>query len=678
MVCLSSLVLPTLVMAEGVTFRGTSFATIEIEDIDPNNWKERQPITVTLIDKDANRDPNVAEKLTLPTAYDFTLETKPNVDPNQMMWKKDGAIASLGSANSLRNISAITLENNLQNYVTNLGYRQDKNVAIVTTPDSVISLSSGNSLILSNAVDVPNITKYASEPNISHFINYDVRSLNQKLTGGKINSFSIMLEGNGNSVTLVESTSNFQNYFKISNEKIAEIKNKIITRSSNSANVKIIFENIATNAQYSPNSVLPIALDVFSFGVVGKGDQPSQYVINAVYRLELEETGTNTDTFTGTIGYERITAKNINTFDFSKLTTSGKNIVFPTFPNPSIENWARVTYFDRGADGVITQVGDQQELIGKAIIPPIQITTNEDVPITVPITTDDFWKVSNVLGGKFLEGEIKVTGTDDKITFIPAPDYFGTTELMIELSESYLPYRDLITQTKLQITVKPVNDTPTPTIPQIPANNTVNQTSSKNNLIKTCGVGTYLVNGVCKIRPDQIKTSIITLTSAEPKIVDSNNRPVSIIKANDNLFVNVGVENLGKQTEKFVGAYRYIQASTGKWSEWTWVSASVNAGKYTNISIPWKPSMKDSYAFDIQIWDNEQKKNKISSEKLTVNVMQADAKKVTEVKKVDEKKALADKKVSEAKKIADAKKAEKIKIAKEKAKERAEAKKVKK
>lgn len=668
MVCLSALILPTLVIAEGVTFRGKSFATIEIEDIDPSNWKEGQPITVTLTDQDANRDPNVAEKLTLPTAYDFTLETRPNVDPNQMMWKKDGAIASLGSANSLRNISAVTLENNSLNYVTNLGYRQDKNVAIITTPDSVISLSSGNSLILSNAVDVPNITKYASEPNISHFINYDIRSLNQKLTGGKINSFSIVLEGNGNSVTLVESTSNFQNYFKVSNEKIAEIKNKIITRSSNSANVKIIFENVAANTQYNPNSVLPIALDVFSFGVLGKGNQASDYVINAVYRLELEETGANTDTFTGTIAYERITAKNINTFDFSKLPTSGKNIVFPTFPKPSIENYPRVTYFDRGADGVITQVADQQELIGKAIIPPIQITTNEDVPVTVSIATDDFWKVSSVLGGKFPEGEIKVTGTDDKITFIPAPDYFGTTELTKELSELYLPDRDLITQTKLQIMVKPVNDTPAPTTPQIPANNTSNQTNAKKDLIKTCGVGTYLVNGVCKIRPDQIKTSAITLTSAEPKIVDSNNIPVSIIKANDNLFVNVGVENLGKQTEEFVGAYRYIQASTGKWSEWTWVSANVNAGKYTNISIPWKPSMKDSYAFDIQIWDNEQKKNKISSEKLTVNVMPADIKKTDDAKKLDdkkaaEKKALADKKAAE-------KRAEKIKLAKERAAEK--------
>jgi Tol biopolymer transport system component len=184
-------------------------------------------------------------------------------------------------------------------------------------------------------------------------------------------------------------------------------------------------------------------------------------------------------------------------------------------------------------------------------------------------------------------------------------------------------------------------------------------------LIKTCGEGTYLVNGVCKIRPDQIKTSTITLTSAEPKIVDSNNKPVSIIKANDSVFVNVGVENLGKQTEKFVGAYRYIQASTGKWSEWTWVSASVNAGKYTNISIPWSPTMKDSYEFDIEIWDDEQKKTKISSEKLTVNVMPADVKKVDGIKKVDDKKALADKKAADAKKITDVKRAEKIKLIKE-------------
>jgi hypothetical protein len=429
-------------------------------------------------------------------------------------------------------------------------------------------------------------------------------------------------------------------------------------------------------------------------------------------------------------------------------------------------------------------------------MPPIQITTNEDTPITVPIGIDSFWKVDYIDRLEFPEGVIRVTGSDDKITFTPTPNYFGTTELMINLSELYLPKTDPLWDvlTKLQITVNPVNDPPvwiynyhndqvlssinigvfenTPyeitykvscgfwlknsncsnpavtdsgvvwvsdldgdkltfTIVQPPTkgkitqntkttytsnagftgqdsmiiklsdgklesenltvnifvepkpsvtntsnpkhsvDNTSNQTNSKNNLIKTCGVGTYLVNGVCKIRPDQIKTSTITLTSAEPKIVDSNNRPVSIIKANDNLFVNVGVENLGKQTEKFVGAYRYIPASTGKWSEWTWVSASVNVGKYTNISIPWKPSMKDSYAFDIQIWDNEQQKNKISSEKLTVNVIPADLKKVDDVKKVDGKKALADKKTAEAKKIADAKRAEKIKIAKEKAKERA-------
>ena len=443
-----------------VTYRG-SWAEIKIEDIDPDNWKVGQPITVTLTDKDANRDPNVAEKLTLQTAYDFTLEALPNIDPTEFMWKKDSSMAflSMGSPTSLINPSAITLESNALTLTSN-SYASSRVLPIIT-PNSVISLSSGNSLVLSNAVNVLGITKYASEPNISHFVNYDIRSLNQKLAGGKINSFSIVLENGVNSVTLVESTSNFQNNFKISNTKIAEIKSKFPNVPA--LNVKIIFENVAANAQYNPNSVIPVALDVFSFGVVGQGSQASNYVINAVYRLELEETGANTDTFTGTIAYKRITAKNIQTFDFSKLITSGKNIVFPTFPKQVDAGEApRVNYFDLGGDRIITQIADQQGLIGRAAIPPIQITTNEDVPVTVSITTDDFWKVSNVLGGKFSEGEIKVTGTDDKITFIPTPDYFGTTELIINLSESYLPKSNGLPYelTKLQITVNPINDPP--------------------------------------------------------------------------------------------------------------------------------------------------------------------------------------------------------------------------
>ena len=460
----SVLLLGMIPASDAVSYRGTSFATIEIENIDQNDWKVGQPITVTLTDKDANRDPNVAEKLTLPTAYDFTLETIPNVDPTNTMRKKDSSMPflSVGSPISLITPSAITLENNALTLSSN-SYGGSR-VLPITTPDSVISLSSGNSLVLSNAVNVPGITKYASEPKISHFVNYDIRSLNQKLTGGKINSFSIVLENGVNSVTLVESTSNFQNNFKISNTKIAEIKSKFPNVTN--LNVKIIFEDVAANAQYSPNSVLPIALDVFSFGVVGQGNQASNYVINAVYRLELEETGANTDTFTGTIAYKRITAKNIQTFDYSKLITSGKNIVFPAFPETYGEKSPRVSYFDRGQDGVITQVADQHALVGRAVIPPIQITTNEDTPITVPLTTDDSFpgvtmKLINqlmIVGG----GTISVLGSDNKITFTPEPNYFGTIDDLITLNEWYLPgeYFGSFANIPLQITVNPINDPP--------------------------------------------------------------------------------------------------------------------------------------------------------------------------------------------------------------------------
>nr|MBC8501592.1 hypothetical protein [Nitrosopumilus sp.] len=138
--------------------------------------------------------------------------------------------------------------------------------------------------------------------------------------------------------------------------------------------------------------------------------------------------------------------------------------------------------------------------------------------------------------------------------------------------------------------------------------------------ITVCGTGTYLVDGACKPRPDLDTTSSMTLTSSTPKLVNTNNEYVSSPKVGNTLFINTEIENLGSNTEDFVASYRYLASSVGEWSEWTWVSSSINSGQYSDVAIPWNPTVADNYEFDIQIWDNVSDKTIITTEKLIVTV----------------------------------------------------------
>ena len=72
--------------------------------------------------------------------------------------------------------------------------------------------------------------------------------------------------------------------------------------------------------------------------------------------------------------------------------------------------------------------------------------------------------------------------------------------------------------------------------------------TTEDDLIKTCSVDTYFVNGVCKIRPDLIETTSGSITSAEPKILNTNDERVSTAHVGETLFVGIEIENLRLST----------------------------------------------------------------------------------------------------------------------------------
>jgi hypothetical protein len=98
----------------------------------------------------------------------------------------------------------------------------------------------------------------------------------------------------------------------------------------------------------------PFVADVFSFGDDGTN--------NAIYRMELKETGDNAGEFTGTVEYVMLNQINKNLdATYTDLATIDRDIDIIIEQDMTDEDSPRINYFDLGADGVSTQIADQLE-----------------------------------------------------------------------------------------------------------------------------------------------------------------------------------------------------------------------------------------------------------------------------------------------------------------------------
>ena len=133
----------------------------------------------------------------------------------------------------------------------------------------------------------------------------------------------------------------------------------------------------------------PIVADFFSFGFKNDGITADDRIHNQIVRLELEETGDNTDTFIG--GLEYVMLNQLNILDESTYTGLSPISDEPTFivmEDLTDEDSPRVNYLDLGADGVSTQIADQQEAPSHSGVVSLD-SDNYKVADTVIITLTD-------------------------------------------------------------------------------------------------------------------------------------------------------------------------------------------------------------------------------------------------------------------------------------------------
>ena len=128
----------------------------------------------------------------------------------------------------------------------------------------------------------------------------------------------------------------------------------------------------------------PIVLDFFAFGFGDDGRTANQIV-----RLELEETGDNTNTFTGGLEYTMINQLNIlDASTYTGLSPISDEPTFIVMEDLTDEDSPRVNYLDLGADGVSTQIADQQEAPSHSGVVALD-SDNYKVADTVIITLTD-------------------------------------------------------------------------------------------------------------------------------------------------------------------------------------------------------------------------------------------------------------------------------------------------
>jgi hypothetical protein len=302
------------------------FGTIDMDVSSVGDeWNSGEEMTVRLIDQDLN----------LNTASDEDLTVKggtlvPSLQIGSPLSVKTGAILSDSSAHT-NTISSITSFSKIATVVTN---------SVSDSFDTADTAFAINTKITG--------TEWAAYVALggSEFINFDLQNITSDVTHVKVGtSFDDDTCVANQLVTAVNAGS-------IAGKEYAPITVIADVCDASTDDIFVTF----TTTDLKQDAAAEFAIDFFSFG---------QDTNNAIYRIELEETGDNTATFEGSI--EFVMLNQINSDSDSAAATFGA--VNPIQDDIDIildadytdEDSPRVNYLDLGADGVSTQIADQEE-----------------------------------------------------------------------------------------------------------------------------------------------------------------------------------------------------------------------------------------------------------------------------------------------------------------------------
>ena len=351
---------------------GLVFGSIDIIPVD-DEWNSGEEIPVELFDGDANTNSRADEDLDL---------NNPDV----------ALIPSLqtGSPTTLSGLTSATLAGNVLTGPNDAdGNPTDIEDSVQGFSDRALLSNTGGNITPADGqtfeltFGTMNDFFDAAPLNDSAFqgfglFNYDIRSLSDNISN--IDSFDIALAG----VTIATGTTDRQGLIVLDRADFENLSGNTALTATFTLN-----DAAPVMTQLDEDTTLPVVADIFGFGFTNDGLEADERVANQIIRLELEETGDNTSLFEGSLEYIMINQLNIldeNTY--ADLSTIADDPSFIVIEDLTDEDSPRVNYLDLGADGVSTQIADQEEAPSHSGIVSFDLDTYK-VADTVVITLED-------------------------------------------------------------------------------------------------------------------------------------------------------------------------------------------------------------------------------------------------------------------------------------------------
>ncbi len=405
---------------------GFDFGTIDIQPID-DEWSSGEEIPVVLVDGDANKnsradedldlnDPNVTLIPSLVTGDPFTLgENSTGIEAIYVDASINGSTTHVTGASVPATVNVTSFGQIARIQATNTGL-------LATNPDSIVIDLKTTMSELRNSIGNTD-TGATDRLRGFNYLNLDVRSFNstgtfnvyllnstsdiintQRALGGQ--TVTAGAAGGANSGSPQPGADNLGSLNLVAGVKPQSLTsiNGTNTNGTNIATalfdttkapathkIGLLIQHVGdtTNVISQSDAIDPIVVDFFSFGFINDGMEANERVANQIVRIELEESGDNTSTFEGSLEYVMVNQLNIlaqATYD--GLTPIADDPTFIVIEDLTDEDAPRVNYLDLGADGVSTQIADQEEAPSHSGVVSFD-SNNYKTADTVTITLED-------------------------------------------------------------------------------------------------------------------------------------------------------------------------------------------------------------------------------------------------------------------------------------------------
>ena len=383
---------------------GFGFATISIDAPD-GEWNSGEEIPITVTDSDANKNSRSDEDLVVSDPNVSLIPSLRIGTPFTLGQNGTGVTGSI-RATTFTNTPGIDASPANSTFRINAGLTAHS-VTVDRFSDRAI-LSGTNTagvqgLVVNTGKTANDLQKVVFDTRSSatkrlhgfNFFNYDIRGISSDIGSSAVNVYLAYANAtnNANLITTgttaqtirVASIANSTGPQGLVNLNDTRVVQAIYNMTSNHA----VGTAFTFGAVTPSGSNMPIVADFFSFGYFNDGIQNTDRVNNAIYRIEVEETGDNTAVFAGKLEFIMVNQLNIlQASTYSGLDPIDDSVKFFVHKDLDNEEAPRVNYNDLGADGVVTQVSAQEDAPAHSGVVSFNSPTFK-VADTVTVTLED-------------------------------------------------------------------------------------------------------------------------------------------------------------------------------------------------------------------------------------------------------------------------------------------------